>query len=487
MRRRTSLVLALFVGAATVTCFGATEVRIELMSDVPCSRVGHVRIEIGAANGSPPTSVTDDAVCHDGSPTDLGSLVVVPSGARDERLSIRVLVALDKTSIEACAAGADLTGCIIARRSHRFTKHRSGELPIVLSADCIGVLCDAEHTCVGGRCASADTSSSDFCAASASCSDSGAPSSSSGGTTSDAMPDAAIEAGPTACDFGGGATALSNVPRMYALTAMPSAIYGLRAGASLLDFVRLPRGTSAFDVVATRVATASASDTHEFWLAVPPGGGAGSIYSQPAGATTSATKLSDTPGNPFIAEGDHAFAIESDPNGEAFWLISPAPPLRLGSGGPFEYYGGFAVGEDRLFFGETTSTIRSLPKNAAATATTEVTLTAGANIQQILTDRPGSDLYFTEGTLGLARYSGGTVTKLASPKLLFGFQLDATDLYWLEPDGAGASSLMRIAKTGGAVGTRLSGVAANTVFAIDAKCLYWWDGDTMGTLHVEPK
>jgi hypothetical protein len=477
--RRAAGAFALLVAASAITCFGPTEVRIEVASDVPCAQIGHVHIEVGADDGSPPASVTDDTVCTDGVPTELGSLVVVPSGARDARVRIRVVVALEGKSIEACSAGPDLSDCIVATRVHHFAKHRSATLPIVVASACIGIRCDANQTCLDGRCTSADTTDPDLCGASGACASGDA----AADGPADATPDVATDAGNPPCRFSDGAASLSDVARPFRLFVTPIALYVLQPGAGgAADLLRMRRERNTFELIASGVATAAASATHEFW--VPLSGG---ILSRPAGSTAPATKLSDIPANPLVAEADHVFGIVGEAQGEAFYAFLPTGAVRLGAGEPFEYFSSFAVGEDRLLFGETSSSIRSLPKDASADAAVVVSLSPGTNVQQILADRPGNDVYFTQGPLALERYAGGVLTNLATPGATFSFQLDATDVYWLEPNGSGKQRLMRVPKAGGATTVRLPALETNAVFAIDDRCLYWWDGVTTGILSVEPK
>ena len=479
-------VFALLVASSAITCFGPTEVRVEVASDLPCARIGHVRIEVGVDDGSPPTSVTNDTVCTDGAPTDLGSLVVVPSGARDAKVRIRVVVALGGKSVEACSAGVDLGDCIVATRSHHFSEHHSATLPIVVASACIGVGCGSSQTCLDGRCAASDTTDPDVCGASGTC----APEDAAVDGPADAAPDVAIDAdtGTPTCRFRDGVTSLPDVLRPQRLFATPVALYVLQLppGASGAAFSRLLRESTTFELVASEVGIATASATHEFWVPISGGG----IVSRPVGSSV-ATKLSDLSGNPLVAEGDHVFGVVGEAQDEAFYAFSPSGALRLGAGDPFEYFGSFGVGEDRLLFGETSNTIRSLPKDASADAQVVVTLGPGVNVQQILADRPGNDLYFSQYTqatsLALERYAGGVLTTLATPGAPYGFQLDATDIYWIEPDGSGMQRVMRIPKAGGVPAVRVPGLAANAVFAIDDRCLYWWDGITTGTLAVEPK
>jgi hypothetical protein len=80
----------------------------------------------------------------------VGSLVVVPSGSKDEEVGLRVVAGLDHRP-EDCAAH-HYQGCIVARRAVRFDTHNPLDLDIALTSDCVSIGCDATHTCVDGTC-----------------------------------------------------------------------------------------------------------------------------------------------------------------------------------------------------------------------------------------------------------------------------------------------------------------------------------------------
>ncbi len=152
---------ALVVGVSTVTatsCYGPTELTIEVSTNLPCNTVMPFRtaITVGAADSTSGPSAADTTSCQTVSSdvSRVGSLVVTPSGKRDGRIGVRVVLAVGGKSPEDCAG--DLTNCIVATRSFSFIKHESRALPISLQRDCLGVVCLAPTTCEHGGCVSDD-------------------------------------------------------------------------------------------------------------------------------------------------------------------------------------------------------------------------------------------------------------------------------------------------------------------------------------------
>ena len=135
------------------SCRDPTELTLELSTDLPCAELGDTSIYVGTAQelAGPLTSLTPSAVtqgCKDGKGR-IGSIVVVPSGSDDDRVSIRVVAG--RTGAK-CAD--DLrSGCIEARRNLGFVPHTPLYLPIPLTKSCENVVCDsASDTCVSGQC-----------------------------------------------------------------------------------------------------------------------------------------------------------------------------------------------------------------------------------------------------------------------------------------------------------------------------------------------
>jgi hypothetical protein len=88
----------------------------------------------------------------------IGSLVLVPSGDKDDAMRIRVVAGVSDDGglrPEDCAA-RDYAGCIVARRAIKYVAHESLELDIDLTSDCVNLGCDPEHTCLVGGCVGVD-------------------------------------------------------------------------------------------------------------------------------------------------------------------------------------------------------------------------------------------------------------------------------------------------------------------------------------------
>ncbi len=85
----------------------------------------------------------------------IGSLVIVPSGSKDDEIGLRVVAGIGQNP-EDCATH-QYNGCIVARRSLRFSPHSTIDIDITLTGDCRGVGCDTAHTCVDGTCTETTT------------------------------------------------------------------------------------------------------------------------------------------------------------------------------------------------------------------------------------------------------------------------------------------------------------------------------------------
>lgn len=150
--------MALLGTLACVACRAPTQIVLHVHTDVPCTAQSQwqgVAIYVGSPGReleeAEPTLVTS-ACAADGS---VGSLVVVPSDAKDDEIGLRVVAGVERNP-EECAAH-DYDGCIVARRSLRFTPHDTLDLDVELRRDCVSVGCDVAHTCFLGRCVESET------------------------------------------------------------------------------------------------------------------------------------------------------------------------------------------------------------------------------------------------------------------------------------------------------------------------------------------
>jgi hypothetical protein len=146
------------LGLAASACRDATEIRLHVSTNVPCTDPASwkgVAVYVGAPGAdveSKAPALTTTACDANGQ---VGTLVVVPSGSKDAEVGIKVVAGLS-VGPEECAAH-NYQGCIVSRRSLRFTAHDNVDLDVPLTSDCVNLSCDAEHTCVDGSCADSAT------------------------------------------------------------------------------------------------------------------------------------------------------------------------------------------------------------------------------------------------------------------------------------------------------------------------------------------
>jgi hypothetical protein len=191
-RRRPVLVLAAAACASAAACYGPTEVRLEISTDLPCRAVAdgggaaaapvHTVVRLGGAVDS--AIVADTRTCSAGVAgdpvADIGSIVLVPSGDRSAHVTVQVTATADGSDPDLCGRPgtpvAAQAQCIVARRTFAFIKHTSRSLPIRLYASCKGQVCDASQTCnQSGTCESAAVNDDTGCLASEPGCNGGAP------------------------------------------------------------------------------------------------------------------------------------------------------------------------------------------------------------------------------------------------------------------------------------------------------------------------
>jgi len=136
---------------AIAGCQSSTDVVIDVTTDVPCGGAQRLTTAIAAGDfgdieARAPVATTTHC---DPSTGRIGSLVLVPSGAEDARVAVRVIGAIDRAPVQ-CQTSAQ--GCIVSLRAVQFIPHETIELPVDLSARCEGVACGPLQTCVDGSC-----------------------------------------------------------------------------------------------------------------------------------------------------------------------------------------------------------------------------------------------------------------------------------------------------------------------------------------------
>jgi hypothetical protein len=152
---------AAFACAAVLSCLGATQIEVHVTTNARCedsSRWSGVSIYVGATADVETKAPTLTTTACDAN-GQVGSLVIVPTGANNDEIGIRVVAGLTRQP-EECAANY-YEGCIVARRAIRFNPHKSLDLNIALTDDCIGISCDPSHTCVNRECVDSHSAAPD--------------------------------------------------------------------------------------------------------------------------------------------------------------------------------------------------------------------------------------------------------------------------------------------------------------------------------------
>jgi outer membrane protein assembly factor BamB len=154
----------------TPHCEQPTEMTLSLHTNVPCTQLEGVTITVGPASSIETMAPgTVSQACS--STGDLGTIVVVPGGARNAAVDVKVVAGVNRDPTT-CNAPAYGTGCIVARRSLDFIPHTPLVLDISLSQACNGVVCATDDTCVEGACTSSQVQNPLACTDPGACSQS---------------------------------------------------------------------------------------------------------------------------------------------------------------------------------------------------------------------------------------------------------------------------------------------------------------------------
>jgi hypothetical protein len=152
--RLTPRVLLLLATLPLASCRAATEIRVEVTTDVLCTPRTSTIIAVGTVDSvEAKIPTTSTLTCVDGH---IGSLVIVPSGDDGAEVAIRVVTASGKDP-DLCARDG-YAGCIVARRAVRFLPHTALTMRVPLRGSCTGVACVGDgdfSTCLDGRCVAA--------------------------------------------------------------------------------------------------------------------------------------------------------------------------------------------------------------------------------------------------------------------------------------------------------------------------------------------
>lgn len=141
---------------AAMSCRGATQITLHLSTDLDCSNPAAwqgVAVYVGSPGADVETKAATLTTTACNGDRTIGTVVVTPSGANDDDVGVRVVAGVT-TKPEDCATN-DYAGCIVSRRTIRFTPHSNLDVDVALDGTCLGISCDAFHSCALGSCVEA--------------------------------------------------------------------------------------------------------------------------------------------------------------------------------------------------------------------------------------------------------------------------------------------------------------------------------------------
>lgn len=139
------------VVAAAASCQAPTEVTVEIATNLACTDVGGTAITVGHLDDLANKAFTITTQnCRD---RRIGTIVISPSDAKDDVVSFSVVISV-KQAIETCLH-TDRKGCIVARRSIKYSPNQNLHVYVPMRTECDGVPCGPTQTCVVGACRSA--------------------------------------------------------------------------------------------------------------------------------------------------------------------------------------------------------------------------------------------------------------------------------------------------------------------------------------------
>jgi alpha-tubulin suppressor-like RCC1 family protein len=151
------------VALALVGCRSPTAITVAVDTDVDCPTVVNYGTTITVGPPTPEieqraaAATTTECVAN-GAIAKLGTVVVVPTGEKDDTISIRVVTGVDGPE-QTCKA-PDYHGCIVARRTLRYIPHEELKVNVTMRGVCKNVVCSPDRTCARGTCVPAVLDSS---------------------------------------------------------------------------------------------------------------------------------------------------------------------------------------------------------------------------------------------------------------------------------------------------------------------------------------
>lgn len=147
------LLAAVSAFGAFGSCASPTQIVLHLHTDVPCTgeRWKGVSVSVGKPDGSLEGKAPAVSTMQCNAAGDIGTVVVTPSGSRDEEVGLRIVAGLDRIPEQCNEFG--YTGCVVARRAVRFDRNSTLHVDVALARSCIDFGCtEGNSTCIDGVC-----------------------------------------------------------------------------------------------------------------------------------------------------------------------------------------------------------------------------------------------------------------------------------------------------------------------------------------------
>jgi hypothetical protein len=492
LAQRGALLAAAVLLCAT-DCATPTALTVDVYSEVPCASGAAVALIGGGTLGDLAARApsTESSECTpDGAEANMGNVVLVPTGARNEGIAFAVMTRPDGQPPDQCLDPSQAGACIVAKREISFLPQTELDMRIDLRLSCLGVPCTPDTTCVEGQCVPAQVPPG---ACTSSCgentlvpdggiSDSGAledaPSSEDAGKLTDSAVDTVTDAGgdatqPSGNDAGvdaGGAgqpaVLASGQSGAYAIAVDTTSVYWTN-NANPGTVSKIPIGGGTVTVLASgqdEPNTIAVDSTSVYFTddgtytvnKVPLAGGTVTTLATgptgPWGIRVSTTEV-------IVA---YSFGIEEVPvgGGALSTLYSGGNPAGLVTDGTSAYWTNWGA----------SGTVVKIPIGGGALTT----VASGQNDPLgIAVDT--TSVYFTDqgtGTINKVALAGGSVTVLASGQdTPAGIVVDATNVYWANEVTAGTVNAVPLA--GGSVTVLASGQNSPYFLAVDSTSVYW--------------
>jgi alpha-tubulin suppressor-like RCC1 family protein len=136
---------ALGIAAALASCKTASQAQVTVRTNLSYRTGLNMALwasASGRTDANAPLVQSSEPWLGDGN---VGDIVVVPGGAPDGALQLRVVLGVGRDA-RTCS-DADPTGCIVAKRKLAFVPNKQLRVPIVLHLACQGVVCGGDTTC----------------------------------------------------------------------------------------------------------------------------------------------------------------------------------------------------------------------------------------------------------------------------------------------------------------------------------------------------